>query len=58
MDILTGENVNITSGEIILIKIKFKLRSTKRRDLSISFVPENRLGHSAVPELSFLKIFY
>jgi len=24
----------------------------KRRDLSISFVPENRLGHSAVPELS------
>ena len=24
----------------------------KRRDMSIAFVPENRLGHSAVPELT------
>ncbi len=53
MDILTGENVNITSGEIIFNKINIQsLGPQKRRDLSISFVPENRLGHSAVPELS------
>ena len=53
MDILTGENVNITSGEIIFNKNKIQtLGPQKRRDLSISFVPENRLGHSAVPELS------
>ena len=53
MDILTGENVNITSGEIIFYKNKIQsLGPQKRRDLSISFVPENRLGHSAVPELS------
>ena len=53
MDILTGENTNISSGEIIFDKYKIQtLGPQKRRDLSISFVPENRLGHSAVPELS------
>ncbi len=53
MDILTGENTNISSGEIIFYKNKIQnLGPQKRRDLSISFVPENRLGHSAVPELS------
>ena len=53
MDILTGENTNISSGEIIFNKNKIQnLGPQKRRDLSISFVPENRLGHSAVPELS------
>ena len=29
-----------------------RLNPQKRRDLSIAFVPENRLGHSAVPELT------
>ena len=53
MDILTGENTNISSGEIIFNKNKIQnFGPQKRRDLSISFVPENRLGHSAVPELS------
>ena len=53
MDILTGENTNSSSGEIIFNKNKIQnFGPQKRRDLSISFVPENRLGHSAVPELS------
>ncbi len=53
MDILTGENINISSGEIIFNKNQIQnFGPQKRRDLSISFVPENRLGHSAVPELS------
>ena len=53
MDILTGENIDISSGEIIFNKNQIQsFGPQKRRDLSISFVPENRLGHSAVPELS------
>ena len=53
MDILTGENINIKSGSITFDNKKIeKYGPQKRRDLSISFVPENRLGHSAVPELS------
>ena len=53
MDILTGENINISFGEIIFNKKQIQsFGPQKRRDLSISFVPENRLGHSAVPELS------
>ena len=53
MDVLTGENIKISSGEIIFNKNKIQsLGPQKRRDLSIAFVPENRLGHSAVPELS------
>ncbi len=53
MDILTGENINIKSGSINFDNKKIeKYGPQKRRDLSISFVPENRLGHSAVPELS------
>ena len=53
MDILVGENTSIDSGELVFNKknIEF-LNPQKRRDLSIAFVPENRLGHSAVPELT------
>ncbi len=53
MDILVGENISIESGEIIFDKINIEsFNPQKRRDLSIAFVPENRLGHSAVPELT------
>ncbi|PPR47447.1 MAG: Ribose import ATP-binding protein RbsA [Alphaproteobacteria bacterium MarineAlpha5_Bin9] len=53
MDILTGENTLIDEGEIIFNKKNIKLfNPQQRRNLSIAFVPENRLGHSAVPELS------
>jgi len=53
MDLLTGENIFIDSGSIIFNNKKIEtLNPKKRRDLSIAFVPENRLGHSAVPELS------
>ena len=53
MDILIGENCSIDSGEIIFKKTNIEsLNPQKRRDLSIAFVPENRLGHSAVPELT------
>ena len=53
MDILIGENCSIDSGEIIFKKINIEsLNPQKRRDLSIAFVPENRLGHSAVPDLT------
>ena len=53
MNILVGENTSIDSGEIIFDKINIEsFNPQKRRDLSIAFVPENRLGHSAVPELT------
>ena len=53
MDFLTGENTIIDSGSIIFGNQKIEtFNPKKRRDLSIAFVPENRLGHSAVPELS------
>jgi len=53
MDILVGENTSIDSGELIFNKINIEFfNPQKRRDLSIAFVPENRLGHSAVPELT------
>ena len=43
----------IDSGSIIFNKINIEsFNPKKRRDLSIAFVPENRLGHSAVPELT------
>tara|TARA_Y100001970_G_scaffold99247_1_gene124821 strand:+ start:1263 stop:2768 length:1506 start_codon:yes stop_codon:yes gene_type:complete len=53
MEILVGENTSIDEGELIFNNIKIeKFNPQKRRDLSIAFVPENRLGHSAVPELT------
>ena len=53
MNILTGENISINSGKIIFNNKNIeKFGPKKRRDMSIAFVPENRLGHSAVPELS------
>jgi len=53
MDILIGENCSIDSGEILYKNTNIEsFNPQKRRDLSIAFVPENRLGHSAVPELT------
>ena len=53
MDILIGENTQLDKGEIIYNNINIEsFNPQKRRDLSIAFVPENRLGHSAVPELT------
>ena len=53
MDILVGENNKIDSGEIIFKNINIEnFNPQQRRNLSIAFVPENRLGHSAVPELT------
>ena len=53
MEILSGENLNIESGKILYNNKRIeKLNPQQRRNLSISFVPEDRLGHSAVPELS------
>ena len=36
----------------ILLSSYKNFNPKKRRDMSIAFVPENRLGHSAVPELT------
>lgn len=56
MEILSGENLNIESGKILFNKKRIeKLNPQQRRNLSISFVPEDRLGHSAVPELSLIE---
>ena len=56
MDFLTGENLIFDTGTIIFDNKKIEsFNPKKRRDLSIAFVPENRLGHSAVPELSLLE---
>ena len=53
MELLTGENITNIQGKIIFENEEITKLSTKnRRKLSIGFVPEDRLGHSAVPELS------
>ena len=53
MELLTGENIANIQGKIIFENEEITKLSTKnRRKLSIGFVPEDRLGHSAVPELS------
>ena len=53
MDFLTGENTSIDTGSMIFNNLNIEtFNPKKRRELSIAFVPENRLGHSAVPELS------
>ena len=53
MNLLTGENVDDVDGSITFNNTEItNFNPKKRRDLSIAFVPENRLGHSAVPELT------
>ena len=53
MELLTGENITNIQGKIIFENEEITKLSTKnRRKLSIGFVPEDRLCHSAVPELS------
>ena len=53
MNLLTGEGTNGVSGSLIYNSVDIKnYNPKKRRDMSIAFVPENRLGHSAVPELT------
>ena len=53
MDILTNESDENFQGEIIFKNINIsKLSTFERRKLSISFVTEQRLGHSAVPEMT------
>ena len=53
MDILTNESNEKFKGEIIFKNIDIsKLSTYERRKLSISFVTEQRLGHSAVPEMT------
>ena len=53
MNLLTGEGIDGVSGSLIYNSIDIKnFNPKKRRDMSIAFVPENRLGHSAVPELT------
>ena len=53
MNLLTGEGIDDVSGSLIYNEVDIKsYNPKKRRDLSIAFVPENRLGHSAVPELT------
>ena len=59
-----GELMNVLSGEEKLQKsstIKFfdkdiaNLGPKERRNLSIAFVPEDRLGHSAIPQMSLIE---
>ena len=53
MNLLTGEEIDGVSGSLVYNEVDIKhFNPKKRRDLSIAFVPENRLGHSAVPELT------
>ena len=53
MQVLTGEDIRVQSGEIIFNQKKITFsKPQERRDMSIGFVPEDRSGHSAVPELS------
>ncbi len=53
MQVLTGEDIKVQSGEIIFNQKKITFsKPQERRDMSIGFVPEDRSGHSAVPELT------
>ena len=53
MQVLTGEDIKIKSGELIFNQKNITYTNLQeRRDMSIGFVPEDRSGHSAVPELS------
>ena len=53
MQVLTGEDIKVQSGEIIFNQKKITFsQPQERRDMSIGFVPEDRSGHSAVPELT------
>ena len=53
MELLTGENIDNIRGEVLFDNTNITNLPTKfRRELAIGFVPEDRLGHSAVPELS------
>ena len=53
MQVLTGEDLNVKSGELIFNQKKITLTNPQeRRNMSIGFVPEDRLGHSAVPDLT------
>ena len=53
MELLTGENIDNIRGEVLFDNTNITNLTTKfRRELAIGFVPEDRLGHSAVPELS------
>ena len=53
MSLLTGEGIRGVTGSLIYNSVDIKnFNPKKRRDMSIAFVPENRLGHSAVPELT------
>ena len=53
MEILLNENDYEFSGDIIFKDLNINNLSTfQRKSLSISYVTEERLGHSAVPEMS------
>ena len=53
MQVLTGEDIRVQSGEILFNQKKITFsKPQERRNMSIGFVPEDRSGHSAVPELS------
>ena len=53
MSLLTGEGIRGVTGSLFYNSVDIKnFNPKKRRDMSIAFVPENRLGHSAVPELT------
>ena len=53
MDALSGEALS-THEKVIVINGKEagKMGSGERRDLGVGFVPEERLGHGAVPDMS------
>ena len=53
MEILLNENDYEFSGDIFFKDLNINNLSTfQRKSLSISYVTEDRLGHSAVPEMS------
>tara|TARA_B100001123_G_C15335448_1_gene1032661 strand:- start:2755 stop:4266 length:1512 start_codon:yes stop_codon:yes gene_type:complete len=55
MSHLTGEEISKNDTTIQLYKKNIgNYGPLKRRNLSIAFVPEDRLGHSAVPQLSLI----
>ncbi len=55
MNMLTGEEIQKNSNCIkFLGKNISHLDPMQRRNISISFVPEDRLGHSAIPQLSLI----
>ncbi|MDX1400955.1 MAG: ABC transporter ATP-binding protein, partial [Kiloniellales bacterium] len=59
MDALTGETLAKSSSTLAMLGEEVGLKGPRaRRQLGVAFVPEERLGHGAVPDMSLIENAY